>query len=98
MNTTIQPWQLLLTALAGLMNQEQQQIIEYLQEENKVLKEHLKGKRILVTALIFWGIASNQADTLRLRRYVRCCRKGFSGVWMDAWRAKEVTYEQSNIS
>ena len=49
MNTIIQPWQLLLTALAGWLNREQQQIIEYLQEENKVLKEHLKGKRIRTT-------------------------------------------------
>jgi len=49
MNTIIQPWQLLLTALAGWLNREQQQIVEYLQEENKVLKEHLKGKRIRYT-------------------------------------------------
>jgi hypothetical protein len=31
------------------MNREQQQIIEYLQEENKVLKEHLCGKWIRYT-------------------------------------------------
>ncbi len=49
MNRIIQPWPLLLTALAGWLNREQQQIIEYLQEENKVLKEHLKGKRIRYT-------------------------------------------------
>ena len=49
MNTIIQPWQLLLTALAGWLNREQQQIVEYLQEENKVLKEHLQGKRIRYT-------------------------------------------------
>ena len=49
MNTIIQPWQLLLTALAGWLSREQQQIIESLQEENKVLKEHLKGKRIRYT-------------------------------------------------
>ena len=38
-----------ITALAGWLNREQQQIVEYLQEENKVLKEHLKGKRIRYT-------------------------------------------------
>ena len=31
------------------MNRKQQQMIEYLTEENKVLKEHLKGKRIRYT-------------------------------------------------
>ena len=49
MNTIIQPWHLLLTALAGLMNREQQQIIEYLQTENSILKEHLSRKRIRYT-------------------------------------------------
>ena len=49
MNTIIQPWHLLLTALAGLMNREQQQIIEYLQAENSILKEYLRGRRIRYT-------------------------------------------------
>ena len=49
MNTITQPWHVLLTALAGWLNREQQQIIEYLQEENKVLKEHLNRKRIRYT-------------------------------------------------
>jgi hypothetical protein len=31
------------------MNRRQQQIIEYLTEENRVLKEHLKGKRMCYT-------------------------------------------------
>ena len=49
MNAVFQPWQLLLVSIAGIMNRKQQQIIEYLTEENKVLKEHLKGKRIRYT-------------------------------------------------
>ena len=49
MNAIIQPWQLLLITLASWLNREQQQIVEYLQEENEVLKEHLKGKRIRYT-------------------------------------------------
>ena len=49
MNAIIQPWQLLLITLAGLMNREQQQIIEYLQTENSILKEHLSRKRIRYT-------------------------------------------------
>ena len=49
MNAIIQPWQLLLITLASWLNQEQQQIIEYLQTENSILKEHLKGRRISYT-------------------------------------------------
>ena len=33
------PWQLLLVALDGWVNQHQLQIIEYLQEENRILRE-----------------------------------------------------------
>ena len=49
MNAIIQPWQLLLITLASWLNQEQQQIIEYLQTENSILKEHLRGRRIRYT-------------------------------------------------
>jgi hypothetical protein len=40
-------WQILVVALAGWLNRQQQDVIEYLQEENRVLREHLMGKRIL---------------------------------------------------
>jgi len=45
----LQPWQLLLVALAGWINRQQQDVIEYLQEENRVLRSKLKGKRIRFT-------------------------------------------------
>ncbi len=45
----LQPWQLLLFALAGWINRQQQDVIEYLQEENRVLRSKLKGKRIRFT-------------------------------------------------
>jgi hypothetical protein len=44
MTFILQPWQLLLTILAGLISRQQQQIIEYLRAENQVLKE-AHGKR-----------------------------------------------------
>jgi putative transposase len=40
----LQPWHLLLTILAGLINRQQQEVIEYLHTENQVLKE-AQGKR-----------------------------------------------------
>jgi len=36
-------------AIAGWVNQQQQDSIEYLREENRVLREHLRGKRIRFT-------------------------------------------------
>lgn len=41
-----QSWQLLLVAVAGWINQHQLDVIAYIQEENKILKSKLKGKRI----------------------------------------------------
>ena len=34
-------WHILLVALAGWMNRQQQEVIEYLKEENRVLREKL---------------------------------------------------------
>ena len=41
--------QLLLVLLAGWMNRPQQDVIAYIQEENRVLKSKLNGKRIGIT-------------------------------------------------
>ena len=44
-----QPWQLLVVTLAGWINRQQQDVIAYIQEENRILKSKLKGKRIRFT-------------------------------------------------
>jgi putative transposase len=44
----LQPWYLLLAILAGWVNREQQEAIEYLRTENQVLREKLGTKRILL--------------------------------------------------
>ncbi|MEZ6049647.1 MAG: hypothetical protein R3C11_29515 [Planctomycetaceae bacterium] len=49
MNSLMQPWHLLVLALASWINREQQQVIEYLKTENCVLREKLGKKRILLT-------------------------------------------------
>jgi putative transposase len=49
MSFIIQPWQLYLVILAGWINRQQQEVIEYLRTENVVLKEQLDKKRILLT-------------------------------------------------
>jgi hypothetical protein len=42
-------WQILLVALAGWVNRRQLEVIAYLREENRVLKEHLGGRRLHFT-------------------------------------------------
>ena len=49
MKFVLQPWQLMLIILAGWINRQQQEVIEYLRTENAVLKEKLGKKRILLT-------------------------------------------------
>ncbi|MHC4698760.1 MAG: hypothetical protein ACYTFA_18680, partial [Planctomycetota bacterium] len=45
----IRPWQLLLVTLAGWINRQQQDVIAYIQEEIRGLRNKLKGKRIRFT-------------------------------------------------
>ena len=47
--TIFQPWQLLVVSVAGWINRHQQDVIAYIQEENRILKHKLKGKRIRFT-------------------------------------------------
>ena len=44
----LKPWQLYFFALAGLVNRQQQELIEYLRTENQVLIEKLGKKRLLL--------------------------------------------------
>ena len=43
------PIQFLMLVFAGWVNRGQQDLIEYLEEENRVLRERLGGKRLLLT-------------------------------------------------
>ena len=49
MSFILQPWKLLVLILAGCINRQQQEVIEYLRTENQVLKEKLGKKRILLS-------------------------------------------------
>ncbi|MFK7883054.1 MAG: transposase [Phycisphaerales bacterium] len=46
MRTSFYPWRLLSVILAGMLNEHQQRVIEYLKAENQVLREQLGPKRI----------------------------------------------------
>jgi putative transposase len=49
MPKTLDPFRFLLFAVAGWMNQQQQHAIEYLREENRVLRAQLGGRRLRFT-------------------------------------------------
>ena len=49
MTNVIQPFHLLVISLAGWLNRQQQSIIDYLIEENRVLKEQLGDRRLRFT-------------------------------------------------
>src|ERR1051326_7290044 len=46
MRLKLDPFRLLLISLAGCLSQRQQDVIDYLQEENRVLRQQLGGKRL----------------------------------------------------
>src|SRR5947209_2165752 len=46
MPRVLDPFRFVLIAVAGWMNQHQLQIIDYLREENRVLREQLSGRRV----------------------------------------------------
>ena len=48
MKFVLQPWHLVLMILAGWVNREQQKVIEYLCTENRVLREKIGLRRILL--------------------------------------------------
>ena len=49
MATVLHPWQILVAAMAGWITRQQDAVIDYLQEENRVLKQQLGRKRLRLT-------------------------------------------------
>src|SRR3954447_20508086 len=49
MSKVLDPFRFVLIAVAGWMNQQQLQMIEYLREENRVLREQLGERRLQLT-------------------------------------------------
>ena len=49
MAAVLQPWQILVTAMAGWITRQQDAVIEYLREENRVLKQQLGRRRLRLT-------------------------------------------------
>ena len=49
MRTVLQPWQILVAAMAGWLTRQQEAAVEYLREENRVLKAQLGDRRLRLT-------------------------------------------------
>ena len=49
MATVLYPWQILVAAMAGWITRQQDAVIDYLREENRVLREQLGRKRLRLT-------------------------------------------------
>ncbi len=49
MATILHPWKILVAAMAGWITRQQDAVIDYLREENRVLKEQLGRKRLRLT-------------------------------------------------
>jgi hypothetical protein len=49
MRADLYPLQVLLVTLAGWVKRQQQHVIEYLVEENRVLQDQVKGRRLRLT-------------------------------------------------
>ena len=49
MPTEFHPLRVLLVTLAGFVNRHQADVIAYLFEENRILKEQMKGRRVRLT-------------------------------------------------
>ena len=45
---TWKPWTFFAVAIAGWMNRQQQEVISYLTEENRILREKLGHKRVIL--------------------------------------------------
>jgi hypothetical protein len=59
----LSPLQVLLVTLSGWVNRQQQHVIEYLVEENRVLKEQVKGRRLRLTDDQRRRLAAKGADS-----------------------------------
>jgi predicted transcriptional regulator len=63
MQPVLSPFQFVVTALAGWMNQRQSEVVDYLREENRVLREQIGGRRL--------RLSDDQRRRLRLAKAPR---------------------------
>ena len=72
MRSGFDPFSLLVVSVAGWMNRHQQHVIEYLMEENRVLREQLGHRRMVLDRVVGFPLSGllnrKVVDYLRRRR------------------------------
>ena len=76
-------WYFFVAALAGWMNRQQTEVIEYLKEENRILRERLGPKRLILTIPQKRRLATAAARLTR--RLLRECGSLFSPDTLLRW-------------
>ncbi len=79
MKSQLQPWHLLLLILAGWINRRQQDALEYLITENRILREKLGKKRILLNDCQRRRLATKGKILGRIAGEVEC-RERLGGI------------------
>jgi hypothetical protein len=74
----LDPFRFLLSAVAGRMNEHQLQVIDYLREENRVLREQVDGRRL--------HLSDDQRR--RLAAKAKVLGRGVSGCQTNSCRGK----------
>ncbi len=93
MTLVLQPWPLLLTILAGLVNHQQREIIEYLRAENRVLKADREGAvlfRVVRSEAPFGGRRSGCRSCTNLSRMPAMSCHGTSGFCCRSCRGSRL--------
>src|ERR1035438_1657029 len=99
MTFVLQPWQLLLSILAGWINDEQQKRIEYLRTENQVLREKVGKKRILLETInaAAWPSKARSWAARHWRRSVRSSRRTPFCAGIGSWWPRSGTTATSVV-
>src|SRR5450756_312326 len=102
MSPPFQPLQLLLVMFAGWINRHQLDVIAYLQEENRVFKERLGGRRIRFTDAERRSLARkahalgrkvlNELETLVTADTLLSWRRSVCSLAPRRWRSVASTY------
>jgi hypothetical protein len=81
MTRSLNPFRFVLIALSGWMNQQQLELINYLREENRVLREQLGGKRYgsTMTRAADWPPRLREWEGSFFKRWPRSSRPRLCG-------------------